>query len=104
MKKGRGRIAKLLRGAAVPALVVAVMAFFGSYAVLGRNGALAFGDYKRQIVRRQAEFAALDRQRAELRNRVALLDPRHANPDMVDELARKKLNVVNPDEVIVPLQ
>ena len=102
-KRGQGRIAAMLRAAALPALVLAVMAFFGGYAVLGRNGALAYGDYQRQIVRRQAEYAALDRQRAELRNRVALLDPRHANPDMVDELARRKLNVVDPDEVIVPL-
>ena len=93
----------MLRGAALPTLVVAVMAFFGGYAVLGPNGATAYGDYKRLIARRQVEFVVLDRQRTELRNRVALLDPRHANPDMVDELARRKLNVVNPDEVIVPL-
>ena len=39
-----------------------------------------------------------------LRNRVALLDPRHANPDMVDELVRRELNVAHPDEVIVPLK
>jgi len=39
-----------------------------------------------------------------LQNRVTLLDPRHANPDMVDELVRKELNVAHPDEVIVPLK
>ena len=38
------------------------------------------------------------------RNRVALLDPDHANPDMVDEMTRKELNVVRPDEVVVPLK
>ena len=104
MKGKGGRLSAMLRGAMLPALVLAVVAFFGSYAVVGRNGALAYGDYKRQIVRRQAELAALEKRRAELRNRVVLLDPRHANPDMVDELARKKLGVVDPDEVIVPLQ
>ncbi len=94
----------MLHRALLPTLVVAVMAFFGGYAVLGPNGALAYGDYKRLLAHRQVEFAALDRQRSELRNRVGLLDPRHANPDMVDELARRKLNVVDPDEVIVPLR
>ncbi len=103
-KRRQGKAVAMLRSAMMPALVVAVMAFFGGYAVLGRNGALAYGDYKRQLARRQVEYQALDKQRTELRNRVALLDPRHANPDMVDELARKKLNVVNPDEVIVPLR
>ena len=33
-----------------------------------------------------------------------LLDPDHANPDMVDEMVRKELNVAHPDEVIVPLR
>lgn len=104
MKRRQGRAIAMLRRAALPTLVVAVMAFFGGYAMLGSNGALAYGDYKRLIVRRQVELATLERRRSDLRNRVALLDPRHANPDMVDELARRKLNVVNPDEVIVPLK
>lgn len=80
------------------------MAFFGGYAVLGANGLLAYGDYKRQVAKREHQFAALDQKRELLRNRVALLDPRHANPDMVDELVRRELNVAHPDEVIVPLK
>jgi cell division protein FtsB len=32
-----------------------------------------------------------------------LLDPRKADPDMADELVRKDLGLVRPDEVIVPL-
>lgn len=97
------RFAKIFRRAGPPALALIVMAFFGGYAVLGSNGVLAYGDYKRQLVKQRAELARLDRQRAVLRNRVKLLDPRHANPDMVDEVTRQKLNVVHPDEVIVPL-
>lgn len=93
-----------LRRAALPALVVTVIGFFGAYAVVGPNGLLALGDYKRQLARRELVYAGLDRQRAVLRNRVALLDPDHANPDMVDEMVRKELNVTHPDEVIVPLQ
>ncbi len=94
----------VLKRAAWPALALAVMAFFGGYAVLGANGALAFGDYKRQVAKRELYYAALDQKREQLRNRVALLDPRHANPDMVDELVRRELNVAHPDEVIVPLK
>jgi cell division protein FtsB len=94
----------MLRRAALPALALVVIAFFGGYAVLGRNGILAYGDYKAQLAKRERYFAELDRRRAVLRNRVALLDPRHANPDMVDEMVRKELNVAHPDEVIVPLK
>ncbi|WP_233151063.1 FtsB family cell division protein [Sphingomonas mollis] len=94
---------RTLRRAAVPAAVLAVMAFFGIYAVLGPNGLLAYGDYKRQLVKRERDYAVLDQRRQVLKNRVALLNPDHANPDMVDEMVRKELNVTHPDEVIVPL-
>ena len=94
----------ILRRAGPPALGLIVMAFFGGYAVIGPNGILAYGDYKRQLAARQATFAMLDKQRAALRNRVNLLDPRHADPDMVDYLVRKELNVTHPDEVILPLR
>ena len=93
----------ILRRAGLPAAALILMGFFGYYAVLGPNGVLSYRDYSRQLEKRQQEYAMLDKQRTELRNRVALLDPKHANPDMVDELTRTKLNVVHPDEVIVPL-
>lgn len=94
----------ILRRAGLPAAALILMSFFGYYAVLGPNGILSYRDYSRQLDARQKEYAALDKQRAELRNRVALLDPKRANPDMVDEMTRKELNVVHPDEVIVPLK
>lgn len=94
----------LLRRAAAPAALLIVGAFFGGYAILGPNGALAYGDIKRQLGQRRSELAALEKQRAALQNRVNLLDPKSADPDMVDELTRKELNVAHPDEVIVPLK
>lgn len=99
----RSTFRTILRRAGPPAMLLIVIAFFGGYAVMGPNGALAYGDIKRQLVAREAERAELEQQRAKLANRVALLDPRHADPDMVDELVRKDLNVAHPDEVIVPL-
>ena len=40
-------------------------------------------------------------QREELRNRVALLDPSHADADLAGELLRSNLNVVHPDEMVL---
>ena len=99
----RSTFSVLLRRTWLPALALVVMAFFGGYAVLGPNGVLAYGEYKRQLAIKTVEYQKLAQQRAEIRNRVRLLDPRHANPDMVDELTREKLNVVHPDEIIIPL-
>ena len=98
------KLRRTLGRAALPAVGVMLVGFFGAYAVFGANGLFAYGDYQRQLARREKVYSALDGRRAVLRNRVALLDPDHANPDMVDEMTRKQLNVVRPDEVVVPLK
>jgi len=94
----------LLRNAAVPAIAFSVIAFFGGYALFGSNGVLAWGEYHHALHEREAVLAKTEQARDQLANRVALLDPRHANPDMVDELVRKNLGVVGKDEVIIPLR
>lgn len=100
----RSNVRTMLRRAIAPAALLIVGIFFGGYAVIGPNGALAYGDIERQLAVRQHQLAELDRTRAELRNRVGLLDPRHADLDLADELARKDLGVVHNDEMIVPLE
>ena len=87
----------------MPALAVIVVGNFAGYAIAGPNGILAWGSYHRALNQRQAELAEIDRQRAQLRHHSDLLDPRKADPDMADELVRKDLGLVRPDEVIVPL-
>ncbi len=103
MAKTRSNVRMMLRSAIAPAALMIVGLFFGGYAVFGPNGVLAYGDIQRQLAVKQRQLALLDRNRSELKNRVALLDPRHADPDLADELARKDLGVVHQDEVIVPL-
>ena len=93
----------LLRSAIGPALALTIIAFFGGYALFGSNGVLAWGDYSRRYEARTAELASVEKARAELANRVSLLDPKGANKDMVDELVRRDLGLTQRDEVIVPL-
>lgn len=95
----------LLSRAGLPAAVLIAIAFFGYNAVLGPTGIMATRDFQKQLAAKHVEYAALDKKRAELKNRVDLLDPkRGADPDMVEELVRKQLNVARPDEVIIPLK
>jgi cell division protein FtsB len=98
-------VQSIIRSAGLPAIALIFMVFFGYYAVLGPNGILALREFKTQVEQRTAEYQALDKRRAELKNRVGLLDPeKGADPDMVEELVRKQLNVARSDEVIVPLK
>jgi cell division protein FtsB len=100
---GASRSFGLIRRSAVPALALIIVGTFAGHAVAGPNGILAWGGYHRALQQRQAELAQLQREQAELKHRSQLLDPRHADPDLADELARSKLGLVRPDEVIVPL-
>jgi cell division protein FtsB len=98
------KLRMLLTGALGPAVAILLLLLFAGYAILGPSGILAWSDYSRQLKDRRAELKIVQAQRAALANRVRLLDPRHADPDLVDELLRKQLNVTHPDEVVVPLR
>ena len=102
MKRAK-QLALLLRLAFLPAIAFTVIAFFGSYALFGSNGILAWGDYRQRYDARAVELALVEQEKTELANRVKLLDPHRANPDMVDELVRRDLGLARPDEVIIPL-
>ena len=97
-------IQTLLRRAGLPALTLIAVGFFAYNAVLGPTGVMATKQIKADYDQKSAEYAALDKKRAALKNRVELLDQkRGVDPDLADELARKQLNVVRPDEVVIPL-
>ena len=102
---GRGsRSFGLIKRSAAPALALIIVGTFAGHAIAGPNGILAWGGYHRALEERKAELAKLERERAQLRHRSALLDPRKADPDMADELIRRDLGLVRPDEVIIPLE
>jgi cell division protein FtsB len=56
------------------------------------------------VGKRKIELAKLQKERDALRNRQLLLDRDNVDPDLAGELMRKELNVVAPDEVVVPLK
>jgi cell division protein FtsB len=93
----------MVRRAALPAGCIAIMAYFAFHAVSGPTGVLAWRDYKVQRAAVTAEAAKVAATKAALQHQVDLLDPQHVDPDLADELVRKNLGVVRPDEVIVPL-
>jgi cell division protein FtsB len=101
---GAKRSLGLIRRSALPALALLIVGTFAGHAVAGPNGLLAWGGYHRALEERKAELAELEQQRANLRHRSALLNPRKADPDLAEEMVRDRLGLVRPDEVIIPLE
>ena len=98
--RGEPRLARenLTRGAALACLL-----FMGAMVLAGPSGLLAWSENNRELGERQKELLQLKLERDEIKNRFALLDPQHVDPDMVGELLRKDLNVVHPDEMVMLL-
>jgi cell division protein FtsB len=103
MAKRRQNVWDLMKRAAGPAAALLIIAFFGGYALAGPNGVMAWGDYKRQLGQRESELKRLEAKKRVIANRVTLLDPAKANPDLADELIRERLGYAHPDEIIIPM-
>lgn len=94
---------KIARESMVQGLGLICLLMLGGFAIAGPSGMLAWGENQQMLKQRRAEIAVLTQERDELRNRVALLDPRHADPDLAGELLRSNLNVAHPDEMVMLL-
>jgi cell division protein FtsB len=99
---GRNSV-EIIRRAAWPAVALLIIANFLGYAIVGSNGILSWGDYRRQKEARLVELASLQQEQSRLAHRVQLLDPRNADPDLSEEMVRKELGLVRPDEVVIPV-
>ncbi|MDN3645362.1 septum formation initiator family protein [Pontixanthobacter aestiaquae] len=84
-------------------LALALLLLLMGLAIAGPSGLLAWGENSQLLEQRHAQIAALSEQRDALKNRVDLLHPDHADPDLVGEELRRNLNVVHPDEVVMTL-
>jgi cell division protein FtsB len=102
MKTGRHE-PKFVKDRAVQAGALGVLLLMGGFVVAGPSGFLAWSENEHLLTQQQKQIDQLSAQRDQLRNRVQLLDPRHADPDLAGELLRSNLNVAHPDEMVMLL-
>ena len=98
------KIGGLIKAALGPGFALLTLLAIAGYAVLGPTGILAWGEYQKTLDSRSTQLVALELERDALKNRVRLLDPNGADPDLTEEIIRKELNVAHPDEIIIPLK
>ncbi len=103
-KARRRRQSGELKSTLMTGLALVALLLIAAYALLGPTGIIAWTDYKQALNERTIELAELEKKRDSLRNRQRLLDRDNVDPDLAGELMRRDLNVVAPDEIVVPLK
>lgn len=86
----------------LPAISLAVVGYFGTYAIWGNRGVLALEDTQAALGIRQQQLAEVQANRLRLEHRIALMEKNGGDPDLVEELARTQLMDAAPNQVAVP--
>ncbi len=86
----------------LPALSIAVVCYFGFYAIWGERGLFQLEDAQARLGVGQAHLAQVEGDRDRLSHRIQLMEGDPADPDLVEELARGQLMDGAPNQVAVP--
>jgi cell division protein FtsB len=71
--------------------------------VVGSRGLLAWRQLNRDIEATEQELAAVRAERQELEDKVRRLRPDSLDADLIDEVARRRLSLAEPLDVIILL-
>lgn len=89
------------RGWSFPLLVMALVVYFSYFAVFGNHGLLQWSKLYAAVEAKETEFNRLREERVALQRRVSLMRPESVDPDMLEEQARARLGLTEPDEVVI---
>ncbi|MGE0257719.1 MAG: septum formation initiator family protein [Alphaproteobacteria bacterium] len=96
-------IRKRARALTWPAVAIMVTGYFGYHLVEGDRGLLAWVRLSHELRQAQAKLEVASAKRAELQHRVAHMRADHVDPDLLESQIRKTLDVLRPDEIVIPL-
>ena len=87
----------------IPAVSALFLAYFGFHAYHGEFGIYSKYQLEARAAELNAELATVKAQRIELERRVQLLHDGTLEKDMLDEQARRALNLSHADEITIML-
>jgi cell division protein FtsB len=97
----RRRVSESFAFLIVPAICCAVSLYFGHSLVFGERGLLALHSTRTELALARRDLADVQSKREALQHRIALLDPKAIDPDLLEEVARGLLLQARPGEVAV---
>jgi cell division protein FtsB len=89
------------RGLGFPLVAMGLVIYFGYFAIYGKHGLISWIQLNHEIELKQAELERIRGERAALEHRVQLLRPESVDPDLLEEQARARLGLSEPDEVVI---
>ena len=84
-----------------PVLGLAVTGYFAYHLVEGDRGLRAWVQVTQELSLAKQTLSAVAADRAALEHKVSHMRPDHVDPDLLDLQARRTLDVVAPDEIII---
>jgi cell division protein FtsB len=96
-------IRKRVRALTGPVLGIVLTGYFGYHLVEGDRGLRAWVQLSQELRQANEQLAAASEKRAELQRRVAHMRADKVDPDLLDSQIRKTLDVLRPDEIVIPL-
>lgn len=88
----------------LPIFCITLSSYFYYHSTTGKYGLESYRLTNERSLQLQFELVDLEKERAELVNRVALLKNGSIERDMLDEQARYNLNLLHPDEIVIMRQ
>ena len=85
----------------VPAISIVVLSYFSFHAYHGDYGLNAKARYETRIAALESELHVLEAARGKLEERVSLVNNGTLEKDMLDEYARRALNLAQENELVV---
>lgn len=96
-------IRRRARGLAGPFLGILLTGYFGYHLVEGDRGLRAWVRISQELRQAKEQLAAASAKRTELQHRVAHMRADHVDPDLLESQIRKTLDVLRPDEIVIPV-
>ena len=89
------------RGVGITLVLIGLVLYFGYFAIYGKHGLVNWIRLQEEIALKQGELDSARADRTALEHRVRLLRPESVDPDLLEEQARARLGLSQPDEVVI---
>lgn len=88
----------------IPAITLAATSYFGYSSIFGERGILSLNETKAALAVAKQDYDRKRTERLAVQHRISLLDERHVDADLLEEVARSILLETGANEVAVPRQ